>query len=94
MFRITALFNSGMYEYDLTMAFMSLKEAQDFLGIDDRVTGFEIKVKDAYQSDRIGESMEKILGYPYWIQDWKTRNRSLFSALKLEKITMFITLSK
>src|SRR4030043_343420 len=41
---ITALFNSGMYEYDRTMTFVSLKEAQDFLGMEDSVTGIEVKV--------------------------------------------------
>ena len=92
-YRVTALFNSGMYEYDLTMAYVSLKNAQDFLGIDDRVTGIEVKVKEAYQSDSVVKSIKNILDYPYWIQDWKTRNRSLFSALKLEKITMFIILT-
>ncbi|MFC1867868.1 lipoprotein-releasing ABC transporter permease subunit [Thermodesulfobacteriota bacterium] len=92
-YRVTALFNSGMYEYDLTMVYISIKEAQDFLGIEDRVTGIEVKVKDAYQSDRVGETINKILNYPYWIQDWKSRNRSLFSALKLEKLTMFIILT-
>jgi len=91
-YMVTALFNSGMYEYDLSMTFVSLKEAQDFLGIDDRVTNIEVKVKDAYQSDRIGESIEKRLSYPFWIQDWKSRNRSLLSALKLEKVVMFIIL--
>jgi lipoprotein-releasing system permease protein len=93
-YTVTALFNSGMYEYDLSMIFVSLKEAQDFLGMEeDSVTGIEVKAADAYQSDRIGESIAKILDYPYWIQDWKARNRSLLSALKLEKITMFIILT-
>lgn len=90
---ITALFNSGMYEYDRTMTFVSLKEAQDFLGMEDSVTGIEVKVKDAYQSDRIGESIKEILDYPYWVQDWKARNRTFLSALKLEKIAMFIILT-
>jgi lipoprotein-releasing system permease protein len=93
-YTVTALFNSGMYEYDLSMIFVSLKEAQDFLGMEeDSVTGIEVKVADAYQSDRIGEYIAKILDYPYWVQDWKARNRSLLSALKLEKITMFIILT-
>jgi len=93
-YKVSALFNSGMYEYDLSMIFVSLKEAQDFLGMEeDSVTGIEVKAADAYQSDRIGESIAKILDYPYWVQDWKARNRSLLSALKLEKITMFIILT-
>jgi lipoprotein-releasing system permease protein len=91
-YMVTALFDSGMYEYDSSMAFVSLKEAQDFLGMEDKVTGIEIKVTDIYKSDRIGEAVQKKLGYPYWTKDWKVMNRSLFSALKLEKITMFVIL--
>jgi lipoprotein-releasing system permease protein len=92
-YRVTALFNSGMYEYDTSMVFISIKEAQVLLGIDDRVTNIEIKIRDPYQSDRIGGAISEILSYPYWIQDWKSRNRSLLSALKLEKVAMFIILT-
>jgi len=92
-YRVTALFNSGMYEYDSNMAFISLKGAQDFLELEERVTGIEIKIADVYQSDLISKSIQEELGYPYWTKDWKVINRSLFSALKLEKITMFIILS-
>lgn len=91
-YRVAALFDSGMYEYDSSMIFVSLREAQDFLGMEDRVTGIEVKVADVYKSDTIGKSVQKMLGYPYWTKDWKVMNRSLFSALKLEKITMFVIL--
>ncbi len=91
-FRVTAVFESGMYEYDSSMAYISLKEAQDFLGFDDKVTGIEVKVADVYQADRIGASVQKELGYPFWTKDWQQMNRSLVSALKLEKITMFVIL--
>jgi lipoprotein-releasing system permease protein len=91
-YRVTGLFNSGMYEYDLGMVFVSLKEAQNLLGIDDRVSYIEVKIIDPEQSDTLGESIAKDLGYQFYPQDWKSRNRSLFSALKLEKYTMFIIL--
>jgi lipoprotein-releasing system permease protein len=91
-YRVVALFDSGMYEYDSSMVYISLKEAQDFLGMDDRVSGIEVKVKDIYKSDRVGEAIAKSLRYPFWTKDWKVMNRSLVSALKLEKITMFVIL--
>lgn len=92
-YRVTALFNSGMYEYDSSLIYTSLSEAQDFLGIEDGVTGIEVRVKDVYKSNIIGESIQKKLGYPFWTKDWKVMNKSLLSALKLEKITMFVILS-
>jgi lipoprotein-releasing system permease protein len=91
-FKVTAIFESGMYEYDSSMAYVSLKEAQDFLGFENRVTGIEVKVADVYEADRTGAAVQKKLGYPYWTKDWKQMNRSLVSALKLEKLTMFVIL--
>ena len=92
-YRVTGIFDSGMYEYDATMVFVSLKEAQDILGFGDKVTGLEVKIKDIYNSDSISKQIQTELGYPYWAKDWKMLNRSLFSALKLEKVTMFIILT-
>ncbi len=92
-YKVTAIFDSGMYEYDSSMVYVSLKEAQDLLGMGDKATGIEVKVTDVYKSDSIGDSVAKKLGYPYWTKDWKVMNRSLFSALRLEKITMFVILT-
>jgi len=91
-FRVQALFESGMYEYDSSMVYLSLADAQDFLSLGDEVTGIELKVRDIDESDKIGEIIQDKLGSPYWTKDWKVMNRSLFSALKLEKVTMFIIL--
>ncbi len=92
-FKVTAIFDSGMYEYDASMVYISLKEAQRFLALGDSVTGLELNVKEVYQSDVIAKKIQKELGYPYWTKDWKLMNRSLFSALKLEKLTMFVILT-
>jgi len=92
-FKVKALFESGMYEYDSSMVYLSLPDAQDFLSLGDEVTVIELKVKDIDQSDTIGKRIQEKLGYPYWTKDWKMMNRSLFSALKLEKVTMFIILT-
>lgn len=91
-FSVKALFESGMYEFDGSMVYLSLTDAQDFLSLGDEVTGIELKVKDIDESDKIGEIIQDKLGYPYWTKDWKMMNKSLFSALKLEKLAMFIIL--
>lgn len=91
-YNVTGIFDSGMYEYDATMAYVSLKEAQDFLGMENQVTGIEVRVEDIYEADRTGQAVSKVLGYPYWAKDWQQMNRSLVSALKLEKLTMSVIL--
>ncbi len=92
-FKVKALFESGMYEYDSSLVFLSLTDAQDFLSLGEEVTGVELKVKDINESDKIGQIIQDKLGYTYWTKDWKVMNKSLFSALKLEKAAMFIILS-
>jgi len=92
-YEVFGLMESGMYEYDSTFAFVSLEKAQEFLGLGRSVTGLEVRVQNMYQSDAIASNIAETLGFPYWTKDWKRMNRNLFSALKLEKITMFIILT-
>jgi len=91
-FRAIGIFYSGMYEYDNTMAYISLESAQKFFGMGARVTGIEIKSNDIYKVKEIGKEIRQKLGFPFWTKDWMEMNRNLFSALKLEKIAMFIIL--
>ncbi len=89
-FRVKGIFYSGMYEYDNTMAYVSLESAQKFFAMEARITGIEIKTEDIYQVKEIGKEIRKKMGFPFWTKDWMEMNRNLFSALKLEKIIMFI----
>ncbi len=91
-FQVKGIFYSGMYEFDNTMAYISLKSAQSFFGMGDRVTGIEIKTSDIYKVKEIGREIRRKMGFPFWTKDWMEMNRNLFSALKLEKIAMFIIL--
>ncbi|OGQ26308.1 MAG: hypothetical protein A2138_17440 [Deltaproteobacteria bacterium RBG_16_71_12] len=93
-FRVAAIFFSGMYEYDSKFIYISLAQAQDFFGLNGAVTGVEYKVEDIEDTQRIATQMMKVLGgYPYRTKDWMEMNRNLFSALKLEKIAMFVILN-
>jgi lipoprotein-releasing system permease protein len=91
-FRVAGIFFSGMFEYDSKYIYMSIPAAQKFLGLEDEVTGLEIKVADSDETRPVVAAIEKVLGSGYEVQDWQELNRSLFSALKLEKIAMFIVL--
>jgi lipoprotein-releasing system permease protein len=91
-FRVKGIFYSGMYEFDNTMAYVSLESAQKFFSMGDRVTGIEIKTDDIYKVKEIGREIRRKMGFPFWTKDWMEMNRNLFSALRLEKIAMFIIL--
>lgn len=92
-YKVAAIFDSGMFDYDASMAFISLKASQDFLGLGDRVTGLEVKVTDIDRADEVAEAIRKELDYPYWTKDWKLINRNLFSMLELQKVTLLVILS-
>jgi lipoprotein-releasing system permease protein len=92
-FRVSGIFKSGMYEYDSSLAYIGLHEAQKILRMGDKVTGIEIRVWDIYEAGSIAQLVEDSLGYPFWTRDWMRMNRNLFSALKLEKTAMFIILT-
>ncbi|NWF52025.1 MAG: lipoprotein-releasing ABC transporter permease subunit [Nitrospirae bacterium] len=91
-FRISAVFEVGMFEYDTNLVFTDMKPAQEFLGIGENITGIEIRVKDIYKASIIRDRLEKKLKFPYHAKDWMQMNKNLFSALKLEKFAMFIIL--
>ncbi len=92
-FRVAGIFESGMYDYDSGFAFIDLGVAKRFLRLRGGVTGIEVKVKDIYAVRKIGREIWKKLQFPYYTRNWMTMNRNLFSALKLERITMFIILT-
>ena len=92
-FVVVGIFESGFYEYDSTLAYLSLQSCQDFLQMGNTVTGIDIKVDDIYKADSIARKIQSKLGFPFWTQNWMQMNKNLFSALKLEKHVMFIILS-
>ena len=93
LFQVVGVLQSGMYEYDNTLAYISLSAAQQFLGLADVVSGIEMRLEDIYLAREVADSLRTRLGLPYWVRDWMQMNRNLFSALKLEKVVMFIILT-
>ena len=91
-FRVKGIFYSGMYEFDIKNAYVSIESAQKFFSMGDRVTGIAIKTNDIYKVKEIGSEIRRRMGFPFWTTDWMEMNRNLFSALRLEKIIMFIIL--
>jgi lipoprotein-releasing system permease protein len=91
-FRVAGTFFTGMYEYDLKKVYVTLDALQEFLDRGDTVDGIEVRVNNPYDTDAFVAEFQAEFGPRYRIQDWTELNRSLFSALKLEKIAMFLVL--
>ncbi|BAM07080.1 lipoprotein-releasing ABC transporter permease subunit [Leptospirillum ferrooxidans] len=92
-FVLVGIFKSGLYEYDNTLALLSIDEARGFLAIPPGdVSGLEIRVNKIMNASPIAKTLSKSLGFPYWPRSWLQMNKNLFSALLLEKTVMFIIL--
>lgn len=93
--RVSGIFETGMFQYDSTLAYMSLGNVQSFLGVNDVAHGIEVKVKDSYldRADEIAAQITEKLGPGFIAKDWMMMNKNLFAAFKLEKIGMFIAMA-
>ena len=91
-FEVTGIVETGMYEYDNAYVYIALDRAQEFAALGDGVTGIEVKTTDRWQADKVAQRIIGALGWPYRTVDWQEQNRSLFQALKLEKLGMGVIL--
>lgn len=92
-FEVAGIFKTGMYEYDSSLAFVTLDAARELLGLDlGFLSGIEITVDDVYRADEITKELTDNIGNPFYARSWMDMNANLFAALKLEKIGMFILL--
>ena len=93
-FQVCGIFATEVFEYDSSLAYISLSSAQKLLGMKkDLVTGIEIKVYDVYAAQKLGkEVLAKLGGFPLYVRNWIEMNKNLFSALQLEKTAMGIIL--
>ncbi len=92
-FEVVDFFQTGMYEYDGSLVFMRLEDAQALARSQGAVSAVEVRTKQVFQASDIGKRILARLGKGFRQQDWMQLNRNLFSALKLEKAAMFITLT-
>ena len=88
-FKVVGTFNSGYYEYDSGLAFVALKDAQELFASEGKAGGVGVKLDDVYLAPEVRVRLQKELGFPFYVKTWIDLNRSLFSALKLEKLAMF-----
>ena len=92
-FYVAGLVEMGYYEYDKTLSYISIKDAQQFFNMPGKVTWIEIKLDDYERAGAVAEKIEDMLGYPYLAETWFELNRSLYSWMEIEKWGSFVILS-
>ncbi len=92
-FRVAGIFDTGMFEYDSTLIYTSLAASRSLLGLGDVVSGIELRLDDIYQAPETSRVVKRMLGPEYLVRDWVRMNKTLFSALKLEKSALAVTVA-
>ena len=92
-FRVSGIFNTGLYEFDSSTALVPLETAQRFLGFEGKVTFLQVKISNIFEAENVGQRIKEGLPPLTYVTTWMELNRSLFSALKLEKNIMFLTIT-
>ena len=92
-YHVEGIFSSGFYEYDANLVFLNLKNAQALYELTGTVNGLSVYVDREEMADAVKRRLQKKLNYPFTVRSWMEMNRTLFSALKLEKIAMFMILA-
>jgi lipoprotein-releasing system permease protein len=92
-YTVSAIFEIGMSEYDQTIIFMPLKEAQLYFNFEDKAQSIEIYLDNPDAVDQMRDKVEKAAGRQLYLVDWRTRNQTFFSALEVERNVMFMILT-
>jgi lipoprotein-releasing system permease protein len=92
-FRVVAIFHSGFYQYDASMAFMRLSDAQSLFSEPDLLSVISFKVDEMDRAPQIARTIEEAAGRGYMTTNWMEVNRELFRALKLEQVVTFIIIA-
>ena len=92
-YKVAAIFNVGMYEYDSAFVYVPLEAAQIFFRVPDAATAVEIMVENAERVNEVRRPMLAVTGTAYRIFDWRQANASFFNALQVERNVMFLILT-
>ncbi|PWT93720.1 MAG: hypothetical protein C5B54_01440 [Acidobacteria bacterium] len=92
-YKVLGTFNSGLYEYDSSWAIVSMKSAQRLFSLGDSVSLVEARIRNIYDAQAVTDRLQKKLGPRYYVDNWIHQNKSLFSAMKLEKMMLFVTIA-
>jgi len=92
-FLVTGIFATGLFEFDNSTALISLLSAQKFSGLRDRASYLQVMLDNIFDAPKFKEEMKAVLPPMVFITTWMELNKPLFSALKLEKNILFLTIA-
>jgi lipoprotein-releasing system permease protein len=92
-FRVAAIFEVGMFEYDNSFVFLPLEAAQLFFRQEGQATGIEVFVKDPQRVWLARSAILQAAGQPVRAYDWQQANSSFFNAVQVERNVMFLILT-
>jgi len=91
-FTVVGIFESGHFEYDSTLALLSIADAQTLFRLP-APSGVRLKLKDMQQAPDVARQLSRTLSGDLYIRDWTQQNKTWFSAVQIEKRMMFIILT-
>ena len=91
-FEVTGIFSTGMYEYDHNFLYMPVEVAARIAGLGSAVSGIELRTESRADALEVAQRLAAALGDDYRVENWQESNRSIFQALKLEKLGMGVIL--
>lgn len=91
-FKVAGVIHYGRFDFDSRYVVMQLTEAQEFVEIGKRITGYRVKISDPYKARGVAQEITTKFGPNYWARDWQEVYRNLFEAAKLEKAVLFFVL--
>jgi lipoprotein-releasing system permease protein len=92
-YRVAAVFEIGMSEYDGAFVFMPITEAQAYFNRPNDVTAIEVYTTDPDKIEAFRKSVTEAAGRPIFMVDWRQRNATFFNALQVERNVMFLILT-
>ena len=94
-FKISGIFDVGMYEYDAGLVLIHLNDAQKFFQLNQDVSGIRVKLEDLDKTESTTKNIGRLINQDnsYFVSDWTKQHSNLFAAIQMEKRIMFIILT-
>jgi lipoprotein-releasing system permease protein len=92
-YMVTGIFQTGLYEFDNTTALVSLESAQKLFKLENEVSLLQIRISNIFHAEEVADRIKNVLPEETYVTTWMEMNKPLFSALKLEKQLLFLTIT-